>query len=124
MSTILNRKRLGRKTFWKRLREEASAGRAIQIHTDDSDPRKLPWDVRLLLKRAQEQKRLNTVAVNLAAILTPDQIIIITLTLIIALVGVTIIFVVKRYKFTIRVSPDGAIEIDGEPTAVSTAPAM
>ena len=111
-AVVLDRKQLGRNAFWKECRAATRASRPVEIRTGCKEWEELPSDIKLLYYLAE---RRGTIISTGALVIPSIAKEILKLVVALAVIVLAIVFVSKKYKFTIEVGPDGTIIITGEP---------
>ncbi len=117
-AVVLDRKKLDRNDFWREFKTAARASRPVEIRTGGKEWKELPSDIKLLYYRAERQGKIGPLGgvTGLGLFLPPPIIIIILKWIVVsAVIALAIVFVSNKYKFTVKVGPDGTIEIEGEP---------
>ena len=113
-ATILDRKELGLTAFWEKFKEESKASRPVHIRTSCKEWAELPLDMKGLLALAK--RRGNVSAPPALLPLNPTIIREIVKAIVVLAISVVVIYLIsKKYKFKIKFSPRGGIEIEGEP---------
>lgn len=115
---ILDRKELGLTAFWEKFKEESKASRPVHIRTDCKEWAELPLDMKGLLALAKRRGNMSAApsAHSLFMALNPTIIREIVKAIVVLAISVVVIYLVsKKYKFKIKISPRGGIEIEGEP---------
>ena len=113
-AVVLDRKQLGRNAFWRECKTATRASRPVEIRTGCKEWEELPLDIKLLYylaKRRGTVRSLDDTHLGAVAALPALQ-----WAVALAVIVLAIVFVSKKYKFTIEGGPDGTIKITGEPT--------
>ncbi len=121
-AVVLDRKKLGRNAFWGECKTATRASRPVEIRTGCKEWEELPSDIKFLYYLAERRGTIrppvdDTVGYTGAVAGIPSIAKeILKLMVALAAIVLAIVFVSKKYKFTIEVGPDGTIIITGEPT--------
>ena len=116
-AVVLDRKKLGRNAFWRECKTATRASRSVEIRTSCKEWEELPLDIKLLYYLAERRGTVRSPGGYAGAVVGIPSIAkeILKLTVALAAIVLAIVFVSKKYKFTIEVGPDGTIIITGEP---------
>ena len=117
-ATILDRKELGLTTFWEKFKEESKASRPVHIRTGCKEWAELPLDMKGLLALAKRRGNVSAAssAYSVFTALNPTIIREIVKAIVVLAISVVVIYLIsKKYKFKIKISPDGDIEMDAQP---------
>ena len=117
-AVVLDRKKLGRNAFWRECKTATRASRSVEIRTSCKEWEELPLDIKLLYYLAERRGTVRSPGGYAGAVVGIPSIAkeILKLTVALAAIVLAIVFVSKKYKFTIEGGPDGTIKITGEPT--------
>ena len=115
--TILDRKELGLTAFWEKFKGESKASRPVHIRTGCKEWAELPLDMKGLLALAKRRGNVSDVAAPFVLpSLHPTIIREIVKAIVVLAISVVVIYLIsKKYKFKIKISPRGDIEIDAQP---------
>ncbi len=116
----LDREALGRLFFWREFRLAAKEKGSVKILTHKKDFNDLPIDLKLLLKRVSNNDQRIGAILGLSPAHGSATAKASTKTVGIVMIGlitIGIIFLIRnQYKFMVSTNPDGAIEIDAQPS--------
>ena len=118
-TTILDRKELGLTAFWEKFKKESKASRPVHIRTGCKEWAELPLDMKGLLALAKCRGNVSDGSiggVGAVAAVNPTIIREIVKAIVVLAVSTVAIYLIsKKYKFKIKISPRGDIEIDAQP---------
>lgn len=117
-ATILDRKELGLTAFWEKFKKESKASRPVHIRTGCKEWAELPLDMKGLLALAKLRGNVSAAssAPSVLAALNPTIIREIVKAIVVLAISVVVIYLIsKKYKFKIKISPRGDIEMDAQP---------
>ena len=114
-ATILDRQELGLTAFWEKFKEESKASRPVHIRTGCKEWAELPLDMKGLLALAKRRGNVSGGARAVAAVNPTIIREIVKAIVVLAIAVVAIYLISKKYKFKIKISPRGDIEIDAQP---------